>query len=324
ELGLIPPQFNYEKQMIDFYLTQIAGYYDPEKKHFIMASWMPAIMQQPIAVHELTHALQDQYYDLENYLNQKKQTTDQSLARSALIEGDATAVMLDYTRQLAGQKSIARDADVSSFMLQNVMGVSMLAGSAGVPRSMQMLMLFPYTSGLRYVHALLKKGGFSEVDKAFRRAPRSCEEILHPEKFFLSKQDFQAVTKEELTSMVAKGYTRSYYDSLGEFVISLVLNGNGIDQSLASKAAAGWGGDGIALFENEETKQKLIIWKTLWDSSKDRQEFFGALKSGLLKRYPKYEVQSSTDSLSLSSTVRTIELKAVNNEVLLKILIKES
>ena len=100
-IGLFPETFDYKKGMVDLYVSQIGGYYDPEKSKYIMADWMPNIVQATIAVHELTHALQDQYFDLGKLTEQKDMSTDVSLARSALIEGDATAVMLDYNKKTA-------------------------------------------------------------------------------------------------------------------------------------------------------------------------------------------------------------------------------
>ena len=85
-VGFIPEEFDYERGLVDLYVSQLGGYYDPSNKYFVMAGWMPAIFQTTIAVHELTHALQDQYFDLEKFVDPKIENSDLLLARSALID----------------------------------------------------------------------------------------------------------------------------------------------------------------------------------------------------------------------------------------------
>ena len=115
-IGMIPKSFNYETGLVDLYVSQIGGYYDPDRKRFVMAGWMPALFQTTVAIHEQTHALQDQYFNLETFVDPKLENGDILLARSALVEGDATAVMIDYNRKLAGQASIAQEKDVHTVL----------------------------------------------------------------------------------------------------------------------------------------------------------------------------------------------------------------
>ncbi|MBX7144584.1 MAG: hypothetical protein K1X79_09055 [Oligoflexia bacterium] len=272
-LGLIPQDFNYEQGIVDLYLSQIGGYYDPEAQHFVMAGWLPAVLQTTVAVHELTHALQDQYFNLKQFTDEEKFNSDELLARSALVEGDATAVMLDYARRLVGQPSIAKERDVESVMMQNVMGAA-LAGGNSVPQGLQLLLIFPYTSGLRFVHDALQHNGYSMVDKIFRQPPRSTEEILHPEKYYAPNVDFSVV---DAASMVPEEYPKDakpiYQDVAGEFVTTLVLGSLVSDKFKAAQAAAGWAGDRIAVFEKENGAQRVLVWDTRWDTLKDAEEF---------------------------------------------------
>ncbi len=268
-LGIVPDTFDYEHGIIRLYLEQLGGYYDPDKKHFVMAAWMPAVMQSTIAVHELTHALQDQYYDLANLIDPKLDNSDALLARSALVEGDATAVMLDYTRRLVGQGPLAKEKDVNSFMMQNLMGASMVGGLRDVPQSLQFILIFPYTSGLRFVHSLLIGNGYKKIDAAFERIPRSTEEILHPEKYMQEKADFIIPKESELAKEDEKII---YQDTLGEFVISTMLSMCMTDKAAVAEIAAGWGGDRIVVTESSGGKRR-ITWKALWDTQKDADEF---------------------------------------------------
>ena len=283
-LGIIPAEFDYQQGIVDLYLNQIGGYYNPQAKHFVMAGWLPGILQTTVAVHELTHALQDQYFNLEAFTDEKKFSGDELLARSALVEGDATAVMVDYTRRLMGQPQIENEKNVDSMMLQNVIGSSLVAGMNTIPTSLQMTLIFPYTSGLRFAHTLLMRGSYGEIDKAFRRAPRSTEEILHPEKYLIAKQDFEKIDAASLIPKnVPAGLQPSYQDSLGEFSISTLLANFVTDKNVAALAAAGWGGDTVAVFEDKTAGKRYVAWKTLWDSEKDADEFFQSYTGALAK-----------------------------------------
>jgi hypothetical protein len=271
-IGLIPEKFDYQKELVDFYATQIGGYYDPEKKRYIMASWMPELLQEPVAAHELTHALQDQHFNLETFLDNDKFTSDELLARSALVEGDATAIMLDYSRAQAGMSPIADEQDMTLPMMSNVLNLGLVSGGEGIPEALKFLMIFPYTSGLRFCHQLVRKGGYKEVDKVFLDPPKSTEEILHPEKYGHSAEELQRwdPAKEHLGNIPADVKVL-YQDTLGEFFIATFL-GSFIDKSEAVAAAGGWGGDVAAISKDH------IWWVTRWDTEKDAEEFESAFR----------------------------------------------
>lgn len=282
-LGFIPTDFDYTNGVIEMYLGQLGGFYDPEKGHYVMAGWLPDAMQPAIAVHELTHALQDQHFNLTSIMDPKIDNSDLLLAHSALVEGDATAVMLDYSRGLLGQPSIATEPDVGAVMMQNVLGASFMQGSASAPFSLQLFLIFPYTSGLRFAHTLLSKGGFAALNAAFKTLPKTTEEILHPEKYPASSAEFRKVTEDELrVSGIAPDAKLLYRDTLGEFFISVLLGSNSREKVRAAEAAAGWGGDLVGVFETGDAGQ-VVIWKTVWDSEEDARQFVAMYAEALGK-----------------------------------------
>ncbi len=284
-LGLIPSDFEYKDGLIELYVSQLGGYYDPEKKYYAMASWMPSAMQLPIAVHELNHALQDQHFNLEPFLDYKKQPGDALLARSALVEGDATAVMIDYARELAGQKRIAEEESLSALMVQNLSGAMLSPDLQKAPSALQVLVLFPYVSGLNFVHAALRKGGYSAVNDIYRRPPATTEEILHPQKYFSGRSDSTKIDLEFPDDVVGfDGESAVYGDVMGEFIVSTLLS-QWIPPQRASIAASGWGGDYIALYRSKSSGKTLLNWKLRWDSRKDAKEFADALTEAYTKRF---------------------------------------
>ena len=190
-LGLIPADFAYLEGLVALYTAQIGGYYDPEQRYYAMAAWLPQALQLPIAIHELTHALQDQHYHLAELMDEDRSDTDTLLARLALAEGDATAVMIDYSRQLRGQTALAKEKSVSGLVMQNVTGAMLTSSMTKAPSTLQALVVFPYLSGLNFVHQLLRHGGYRAVDRAFKRPPISTEEILHPQQYLRARNSYR-------------------------------------------------------------------------------------------------------------------------------------
>ncbi len=281
-LGVVPDDYDYANGIIELYASQIGGYYDPEKKHFIMAAWMPAAVQVTVAVHELTHALQDQHFNLDKMMDPKLENGDQLLAIAALVEGDATAVMTDYMRALAGQGPLSKEGSIDGLLLQQV-----LAGSAGgfekTPEALRGLLLFPYTSGLRFAHRLLLAGGYSEIDRAFRNPPTSSREILHPD-VYLSKGRPSSIPGPEELDRGASSEREIYTDVIGEFGISAILGAGQKQKNEAVTAATGWLGDRVGVFATSSA-ERLVSWKTRWESEQDAQEFAEAYGRFLEARY---------------------------------------
>lgn len=267
-IGLIPESFDYQHALVDFLVSQIGGYYNPKKKLFVMAGWLPASVQEGVAVHELTHALQDQHYDLNSIIKAKSATTDSGLAASALVEGDASAVMFDYERFITGQAPLREISSVDSMLLLQVLGFG-LAGD--VPESVKALLIFPYTSGLRFVHVLLKRGGYTAVHEAYRRVPTTTREILHPDEYVAASFSAQIPRDSELEGAL-QGVDPVYTDVLGEFGVSSLFRGVVATKDRGPSAAVGWVGDKLGVFPTSGGA-RVVSWLTRWESEADAREF---------------------------------------------------
>ncbi len=119
---------------------QIEAYYDAKTKTVNMLDWVDVEEQKPVLAHELTHALQDQHSDLEKWSDQTPDdvslnSTDDAghlakdeldTAREAVVEGQATAVMMDYILKPLG-KSLVKDPEVMDFVKQQMIGFGRLS-----------------------------------------------------------------------------------------------------------------------------------------------------------------------------------------------------
>jgi len=193
KLGLAPADFQYRVLMLRVLTEQVAGYYDPKTGQFHLADWIDLDGQKPIMAHELTHALQDQHFNLRRFEHWPKGDSDAELAAHALIEGDATLAMALYVannplRALAFLKSLSMTG-MSSAELDKA------------PRALRETLVFPYQDGEKWVSALYKQGGWSGVSQAFATLPQSTEQILHPEKYFAHEAPVK-VTLPDVTSLL--------------------------------------------------------------------------------------------------------------------------
>ena len=172
--------------------------------------------------------------------------------------------------------------------MQNILGMGLVGGMDQVPENLKFILVFPYTSGLRFVHSLLQEGGYKKINEAFEHPPRSTEEILHAEKAKEKEPDFKTIPVSEVLEMfdhdTGKGFSVTFSDSVGEFVTSLAL-ANYVDRTKAIEASNGWGGDTVIRTVDIKTNERTIAWKTRWDIQRDAHEFYEAMKESLEKRY---------------------------------------
>src|SRR5262249_10520628 len=156
---------------------QAAGYYDPKQQTFFIADWLPQLVQKSVMAHELVHALQDQHYDLQKNFDLVKDQADLSLARKALIEGDAMAVMLIYLLEPLGL-SMESLPDMGTLVQDSaaLLGEQFQVYTRA-PLIFRQQLLFPYVHGLAFVKAALAHGGWPELQRVYRHPPVSAQQV---------------------------------------------------------------------------------------------------------------------------------------------------
>jgi hypothetical protein len=272
--GLASADYQYRSSLVKLLTEQVAGYYDPKAQQFYLADWIDLDGQKPVMAHELTHALQDQHFNLRRFEKWPKGDSDAELAAHALIEGDATLAMMLYMAQnplvaLAFAKSA--EAMSSEEYKQ-------------APRAIRESLLFPYEQGSIWATQVYKRGGWDMVSEAFKKLPQSTEQIMHSEKYFSNEAPVK-VTLPDVTKMLGTGWTRVDDDVNGEWGYYLILDQFLNDARYSKDAAAGWGGDRFMLYEQPGTNNLVVTQLTVWDSPQDAKEFFEAYSARTLRRY---------------------------------------
>lgn len=278
-IGMIPEGYAYEQGVINLYLGQIGAYYDTELARFVMADWISLDAQRGLAVHEMTHALQDQYFNIDSLIDMHIESSDTLLAHSALVEGDASLVSLLWSRENKLPESYIAEESGPEFGAP---------ADKALPRSLNRMALFPYIAGLRFVRALYDDGGFKRINAAFNNPPRTTEEVLHfKEKGFSAAKFIEFSDDEVKPRDLGPEYYVAYRDTLGEFGINALLSMSHDQRKVVEQAAAGWGGDALMLIQSQGERRRLVVWRTHWDSARDKEEFWSLYRQVLKMRFNK-------------------------------------
>ena len=265
--GLIPPGTDYVALMVDLLSEQIAGYYDPDTKQLTLlaTTGQAPLWDEMVLAHEMVHALQDQAFDLTKFEDVPPGEGDAAQARHALVEGDGITLMFEL---LLARKGFTPPWDNARLTNELAHQMDLPTGDAldKAPLAIREMMLFPYRAGFSFVTSLRATQPWSAIDKAFKRPPKSTEQILHPEKYLEDEQPI--AVKLELPGVV-------HSTVWGELGFELFLRAHGVDAGTAKLAAAGWAGDRVVATD------KLGAAKLIWDSEVDAIEAFDAAQRAL-------------------------------------------
>jgi hypothetical protein len=285
KLGLIPKGFPLRDYFVKLLREQVAGFYEPKTQEFYLASWVPISEQKTVIAHELAHALQDQHFNLRRFEDWPDGDSDAETAAHALVEGEATVLMFQYTFEHQGLRfDVTRMGSITEKLLeQDGDDASKYPVLANAPRVLRESLQFPYVYGAGFVQEILKSGSWLLLNNTYSRLPISTEQIMHPERF-LARDNPILIDVADLQPVLGADWKRLDADVNGQFGYQIVLN-EFISKNAARKAAKGWGGDRYVLYENRKDGAVLLAQHTTWDTADDAREFFDAYCERTEKRY---------------------------------------
>jgi hypothetical protein len=277
-LGLIPSDSSLRDLNLDLFGGgAVVGVYrnDQGKLYVVSKTGGPGPNEKFYFSHEYDHALQDQNFtvfkDQDGVLDQ----SDRILARQAVYEGDATLLMTQWG---------AGNLTQSDFLEILAAGANpeVTAVLDRTPAILRAPLEFPYTTGFGFVQTVNGSGGWDAVNKLYGRMPESTEQILHPEKYRAAEAPVKVALPADLATGLGAGWKVAAQDTLGELQIGIWLREGGVDKETADAAAAGWGGDRLAVLEGPAGDWAVAI-ETAWDTKVDADEFAAAASTALGK-----------------------------------------
>jgi hypothetical protein len=270
-LGAVPASYDYRRGLLDVMRSELLGFYEPHEKTMFLGGDLRGQELDATLWHELVHALQDQHYGLEKLLGWSDDAGDWQGAVHALAEGDATSAMVDGLFSEKGMR--APDLPDSVMDLQGALAAgSMLK----VPPIVKRSVVAPYIDGLAFVNALRRRGGWAAVAAAWKRLPKSTEQILHLDKYDADE------APEPLAALAPSplGPNRiTYSDVYGEQTLRILFE-EWMPARAAREAASGWAGDRVSSFS--EGAVTSVAWRIRYDSEAAAQIALHAFARGAL------------------------------------------
>ncbi len=278
--GLIPDSLDLRRTMVDLLTEQVAGYFDPDSNALYIPTDIDPSQARLVISHELVHALQHQYLNLDSLVELKRQN-DRRSAAQAILEGQATLAQILVLMPEQKIESLPNFWELRTALggQQDQMKVF---GSA--PLWLRESLIFPYLGGAEFVrwfdHEYPGKQPYGVL------MPISTEQILHPARYATGDRPdalaFEAPARD----------TVRYEDGLGEFEIRLLLQQHLGDDGAAASLAAGWDGDrykvlghGSGAGAGAGAGAEALVWYTLWDDKTAAARFRKGLESAWAKRW---------------------------------------
>jgi hypothetical protein len=303
-LGFLKGSVDLGRTIEDAMLSQAGAYYDPDtRKFYVVLVPEDAAMLDVMSAHELTHALDDQYFDLGAYTRDPNHelTNDEQQARRMVGEGDATLVMLGYQARTAAHQDIfdPKNRAVSEAILdaftaldpETLAHSSMQAGPevqasidamASIPPFILEPLFGAYTRGAAAVEAVREAGGWDAVSALYVHPPESTEQLLHPAQKLIGKRELPVDIAFAPAPRLFDGLAPLDTDVLGELTMAVYFKLWG--DRVPADEVVGWGGDRYAAFE--VGGQVVGVWMTTWDTGSDASRFARAYAASLGRRFP--------------------------------------
>src|SRR5271170_3285128 len=306
KFGLLDRDFHLRTFLLSLLTEQIAGFYDNKTKTVNLLDWIQPDEQKPVLAHELTHALQDQKVDLTKWSsisdngtshnvqddNKHLQVDEADTARSAVAEGQAMAVFVDYTLRPSG-KTLADAPEIADRLKDQVADTSGSPVMARAPLLLQESLLFPYSDGLNFEQAILVKAG---KEAAFAgvlaNPPSSSFEIMHPEAY-MTHAPVPVVRLPDIHPLLDPEYIPYDIGVMGELDVRILIELFG-GREMADALAPAWNGgvyyaaqrkSAVTPAEKESTASLGLIYYSRWKNRDSARSFQHTYAEEISRKY---------------------------------------
>jgi hypothetical protein len=287
-LGLLPDTLDLRAFLLDLYVEQVVGYYDPRTARLYVVEGITMRAAAPVVAHELVHALQDQHANLDSLVAPVR-GNDRQMAAQAAAEGQATLVMIALQAAEEAGRPIEPGAlpDLAPLLrpaLEAEHETFPVFGTA--PRLIRESLLFPYLHGAAFVQALYRyRPADDPVPVPFGPLlPTSTQQVMNPvDRFILAR----AEPLELRLAPPAAGWATAYENTLGKFELAVLLT-EYLGEA-AGAVATGWAGDRYVLLDGPDDRVALV-WYVAWETGAAADRFATRYRQ-LMDRRPGWAVR---------------------------------
>jgi hypothetical protein len=265
-LGLMPDRGDPNKLLDALLDSGVAGYYDIKKRVLNVRGGKITPEVKVILVHELTHALDAQYFDLDRP-ELSKRSDDSAEAFTFVVEGIARMVENQFrsTLSAADTADVQREESQGTNLDKLLPLVTDPTYAHAVPFLLTSL-LSPYELGKKFVGDVVAKHGLAGLDTLYTDPPTTTEQATDI-RAYETREPAKAVAAPTAAAggkVVSKG--RIGLASLN----ALLADPTALLGLTIGNPALGWGGDSYVLWTKGSAE--CIAINTVMDSEKDRAE----------------------------------------------------
>jgi hypothetical protein len=306
KFGMLDRDFHLRTFLLSLLTEQIAGFYDNKTKTVNLLDWIEPDEQKPVLAHELTHALQDQKVDLTKWSdvslpstshnvqedNHHLQVDEADTARTAVAEGQAMAVFVDYTLRSSG-KTIADAPDLADKLKEQVTDTGGSPVMARAPLLLQESLLFPYGDGLSFEQAiLLKAGKEAAFGGVLANPPSSSFEIMHPDAY-MAHAPVPVIRLPDIHPLLDPEYTPYDIGVMGELDVRILAELFG-GREIATALAPEWNGgvyyaaqrkSAVTEAEKESTASIGLLYYSRWKNTDSARSFLRVYATQIPRKY---------------------------------------
>lgn len=283
---LIPPDTDLRLLYANLMEEQVGGLYDDrEGVLYVVDTFDPfSLLGGVILSHEITHALQDMHFPIHE-LPFRTGDGDQDLATAAVLEGDATLLMIDWMMQNARPRD---------FLQFDRVLADQAAALETVPPALVQGMIFPYMAGTAFFQGLQGAGIEDWRDRPFRDVPRSTAQILHPDRYLAGEDPVEVPLPGAET---AGEFEQVYRGKAGQWMTRLILTPQDefpsisfgtldplVSDRVAVEGSTHWAGDALAAFATADDSEWFVAWRLSWRSDAGTRSFADAFSRRVASR----------------------------------------
>lgn len=306
KFGLLDRDFALKPFLLALLKEQIEAYYDSKTKTVNLLDWVDAEDQKAVLAHELTHALQDQHANLQKWSDQTPDDVstnstgdtehlakdEMDTARDAVVEGQATAVMMDYVLKPMG-KSLVKDPEVMDLLKQHMNATGDSPVMARAPLLLSESMLFPYREGLSFEQDIwMDRGRDAAFAGVLDHPPSSTWEIINPRMYETRKAPALPLMPD-IHPLVDKLYQPYDIGQIGQLDVQIMSKLFGGDESSRNLTPAWNGGiywagqlrSATAAADANSTKSLALFYFSVWRNPASAQAFADMYASSLGRKY---------------------------------------
>jgi hypothetical protein len=290
KLGFVPPEFDLKQTTIDLLTEQAAAFYDFRRKKLFISDWASVNMRDSAVIHELAHALADQNFSIRKFLGRGDDNSEASMAREAVVEGQASWLMLEVDARRSG-RTLA-DPDVARALMDTDTDSTdnQYPVFNNAPLYLKKTMLFPYDAGEKFQQAVFLRDGKASFAQVFKDPPVSTAQIDDPERYF-KKEVF---TAPKLPRPVE--HSRPYVTgSLGELETRILLQ-QYVDTGTAKALGPDLKGSSYRL-DRKKDHRVTLVYSSEWRDEVAATLYFDAYRKVLTGKWKNVDVKSQAPDL---------------------------